>query len=69
MSAIHADEALSRGEGAQGADAECVTRNEEIALLFARAGHRVFPCGHDKRPLTPHGLKDATCDTDEVRRM
>jgi bifunctional DNA primase/polymerase-like protein len=36
------------------------------ALKLARKGIAVFPCGPDKRPLTPNGFKDATCDPDVV---
>ena len=36
------------------------------SLAWARAyvayGLPIFPCRADKTPLTPHGLKDATCD-------
>jgi RecA-family ATPase len=38
----------------------------QIAADLARAGFPVFPCGHDKRPLTPHGFKDATAELGEV---
>jgi hypothetical protein len=36
------------------------------ALKLARKGIAVFPCGNDKRPLTPHGFKDASADGDVV---
>ena len=36
------------------------------ALKLARQGIPVFPCGADKRPLTPHGFKDATCCDSEI---
>ena len=41
----------------------------EAALEAAGRGWLVFPCGPDKRPLTPHGFKDATCNLDVVRQM
>ena len=38
----------------------------QVAANWARAGFPVFPCGPDKKPLTPHGFKDATADLDAV---
>ncbi|GAA1913557.1 hypothetical protein GCM10009775_02790 [Microbacterium aoyamense] len=37
------------------------------ALAAARLGWHVFPCGSDKRPLTKHGLKDATTSKKTIR--
>jgi hypothetical protein len=37
------------------------------ALAYARAGVAVFPCRADKRPLTEHGVKDATTDPAQIR--
>lgn len=37
------------------------------ALAAARLGWHVLPCGADKRPLTKHGLKDATTDAETIR--
>jgi hypothetical protein len=37
------------------------------ALLYAAHGRPVLPVGADKRPLTRHGLRDATCDPDLIR--
>jgi bifunctional DNA primase/polymerase-like protein len=36
------------------------------ALKLTREGILVFPCGNDKRPLTPHGFKDASADANLV---
>jgi len=36
------------------------------ALKLARKGIPVFPCGPDKRPLTPNGFKDASSDAETV---
>ena len=47
------------------ADREAVV---ETALRIAAAGWPVFPCVPDgKRPLTSHGLLDATVDADRIR--
>jgi len=37
------------------------------ALMYARSGWRVFPVSRDKKPLTPHGFKDASADERLVR--
>ncbi|MGF1553436.1 MAG: bifunctional DNA primase/polymerase, partial [Paracoccaceae bacterium] len=39
----------------------------DLALAYAAKGYRVFPCGQDKRPLTPHGFKDASAAPDTIR--
>ena len=36
------------------------------SLKLARRGIPVFPCGPDKRPLTPNGFKDASTNPDIV---
>lgn len=41
----------------------------EAALELIEMGFRVFPCGEDKKPLTAHGVHDATDDPDKVRAM
>jgi KaiC/GvpD/RAD55 family RecA-like ATPase len=41
----------------------------EAALSAAARGWHVFPCGADKRPLTPHGFKDATANPLTVRML
>ena len=39
------------------------------AMSYARQGFAIFPCWpNEKRPLTPHGFKDATTDTKQIRR-
>jgi hypothetical protein len=37
------------------------------ALAYARGGLAVFPCNAQKRPLTEHGVKDATTDETHIR--
>lgn len=38
----------------------------EAALNYGREGIPVFPVGHTKAPLTPHGFKDATTDPEQI---
>lgn len=39
------------------------------ALWYAEQGLPVFPCKpHEKRPMTRHGLHDATTDADQIRQ-
>jgi hypothetical protein len=37
------------------------------ALKYVVGGWRVFPCGVDKKPLTPNGFKDATTDPEQIK--
>jgi putative DNA primase/helicase len=39
----------------------------EAALWYISVGWRVFPVGQDKKPLTPHGFKDASADERLIR--
>ena len=38
----------------------------QAALKYAEKGWPIFPCGANKRPLTPHGFKDASTDAEQV---
>ena len=38
----------------------------EAAAPLAAGGWPVFPLGHDKKPHTKHGFKDATKDTAQI---
>lgn len=40
----------------------------DAALTYAKRGWLVFPCGADKKPLTQHGVKDATLNEGQIRR-
>jgi hypothetical protein len=45
-----------------------VPTEPEAAVGYARGGWPVFPCNPlDKKPLTPHGFKDATTDEVQIR--
>lgn len=48
-------------------DSATATSMLEAATDMARKGIRVFPCGADKQPLTPHGFKDATDNETAIR--
>jgi hypothetical protein len=38
-------------------------------MSYARQDFAIFPCWpNEKRPLTPHGFKDATCDEKQISR-
>jgi hypothetical protein len=39
----------------------------DAALFYASLGWPVFPC-RGKKPATPHGVKDATTDPDQIRK-
>ena len=39
----------------------------QAAISYARQGFAIFPCWpNGKRPLTPHGFKNATCDEKQI---
>jgi hypothetical protein len=38
------------------------------AIQYGASGYPVFPCSADKKPLTPHGFKDASCDPKVIAR-
>jgi hypothetical protein len=39
----------------------------QAALSYVAQGFKIFPVKPDKKPLTPHGLKDATQTQSGVR--
>lgn len=38
----------------------------DAAQRYAALGYPVFPCGNNKRPLTAHGVKDASTDPSQI---
>jgi Bifunctional DNA primase/polymerase, N-terminal len=48
--------------------AQAIPTVSEAALDYVRQGTPIFPCNPiDKKPLTPHGFKDATADEAQIR--
>jgi putative DNA primase/helicase len=47
-------------------ESPAIPTNLQSALSHAARGWYVFPCGPDKRPLTPHGFKDATLEHEQI---
>lgn len=41
----------------------------QAALKTVAKGHPVFPCGRDKKPLTPNGFKDASVEPTVISRL
>ncbi len=39
----------------------------EHALDYVADGYEIFPVNRNKAPLTKHGMKDATTDTDQIQ--
>ena len=47
-----------------------MARMERMALKYAALNFPVFPCEpRGKKPITKHGLKDATTDPDTIREQ
>jgi Protein of unknown function (DUF3631)/Bifunctional DNA primase/polymerase, N-terminal len=42
-------------------------KNRDVALRYARAGFKIFPCGTDKRPLVPSWATEATADPKQIQ--
>jgi Bifunctional DNA primase/polymerase, N-terminal/AAA domain len=40
--------------------------NLDVALRYAKAGFKIFPCGTDKRPLVPSWAMEKTADTARI---
>lgn len=53
--------------GAYRLHAAGIRRPLDWALAYAKAGMPVFPVGASKKPLTYHGVKDATTDEVQIR--
>ena len=62
-----AAQGLHRADTAREARLTAVAALKDTAIWYATQGIPVFPCiPGEKRPLTPHGFKDATTDTIQV---
>ena len=56
----------SISEGVAAGSTRSRTHNRNLAIAYAKQGIPVFPCGHNKRPLTEHGHHEATTGLEQI---
>lgn len=60
-------EVVQSGWQANKTSQECKNELLNAALGYAELGLPVFPCNIEKKPLTPHGFKDASTSVDQIK--
>jgi hypothetical protein len=56
----------SISEGVAAGSTRSRTHNRNLAIPYGKQGIPVFPCGHNKRPLTEHGHHEASTNLEQI---